>query len=123
MANDGTLVEGREIAEVVIVDHVAGLVQGMGVGVLIGLGAAGLGALSGDDPPCESGTWFCWRLSAGDKALVGGVGIGVPAVLVSGIVGAIIGQRDHYVIASPERARVMVTPIPHGGAMLVSWSF
>jgi uncharacterized membrane protein len=63
---------------------VIGAVSGLFVGSAIGY-------LSGDDPPCESTGWgnlFCWRNTAEDKALYGGlIGIGAGAAI-----GALIGS-------------------------------
>jgi hypothetical protein len=122
VAEDGTTIDGRDVAEVETVSHGRGLLEGMGLGLLAGVAAAGAGFLSGDDPTCEPGTWVCFRWTAGEKALILGVGVGVPGAVVGGLVGLIIGSRDRYV-APAERARVTVAPIPHGGALLVTGSF
>jgi hypothetical protein len=47
-------------------------VRGLGIGLAGGavLGAA-MGLIDGDDPPCPAEAWFCFRYSAGEKAVAG----------------------------------------------------
>lgn len=59
--------------------------KGMLIGAVAGFAIGGiLGIASGDDPPCNSGMLFCYRLSAEEKALItglplslGGAGLGL----------------------------------------------
>jgi hypothetical protein len=57
-----------------------GTITGFAVGSLIGF-------ISGDDPPCDGG-WYCFSLSAGEKAL----GLGFPLAVVGSVIGASIGS-------------------------------
>lgn len=67
--------------------------SGVGYGALIGGGlGAVIGLASGDDTE----GWF--RLSAGAKALLLGIGLGIPAALVGGINGAIKGVDEDFVV-------------------------
>jgi hypothetical protein len=61
------------------------LLLGAGIGVLTGVA---IGFASGDDPPSN---WF--SLTAGDKALVGGLLLGVTGTVVGAIVGLISTKR------------------------------
>jgi len=65
--------------------------EGLGYGALSGIITGFLlGELSGDDPPCPSGAWFCWRYSAGDKASVGAIALGTLGGLLGLAAGATI---------------------------------
>ena len=59
-----------------------GAITGFAVGSLIGL-------ISGDDPPCPSGSWICFRYSAGEKALMAGVPLAVGGAGIGALIGSI----------------------------------
>ncbi|HUJ28683.1 MAG TPA: hypothetical protein VLW85_21830 [Myxococcales bacterium] len=75
-----------------------GLVSGVAIGALAGFA-------SGDDPPCTSSGWFCFRYSAGFKAEVGAAGLGVIGLLVGAFVGSAIGHHDaiHFAPMTPDK--------------------
>ena len=58
-----------------------GAVTGLVTGALIGI-------IDGDDPPCSSGSWICFRYSAEEKAVM----TGVPLAVFGAGVGALIGS-------------------------------
>ncbi|MFD2998754.1 hypothetical protein ACFS7Z_00135 [Pontibacter toksunensis] len=72
-----------------------GAITGFAVGGLIGL-------ISGDDPPCPQGTWFCFRLTAGEKALITGIPFSIGGAGIGALVGSvkvnipINGSIDNY---------------------------
>ncbi|MEM8894885.1 MAG: hypothetical protein AAGC88_09925 [Bacteroidota bacterium] len=59
-----------------------GAVSGFVVGGLIGL-------ISGDDPPCPRGAWFCLRSTAEEKAISAGTGLAIVGTAVGSAIGAI----------------------------------
>lgn len=59
-----------------------GTLTGFAVGAIIG-------AASGDDPPCQSGEWCLFDFSAGEKAMMAGVGLGIIGAGVGAAVGSI----------------------------------
>ncbi len=81
------------------------LLKGLGFGLLIGGGSGVLlGFLSGDDP---SG-WF--SMTAGQKALAGGLAFGILGVPIGGIWGAIKGIDESIVLEgrSPEEIKLIL---------------
>lgn len=73
----------RELRRIVI-EKKSSFLKGMGLGLLVGGGGgAALGLLSGDD---ERG-WFSF--TAGEKALMGGIGFGLLGALAGGILGGL----------------------------------
>ena len=63
--------------------------NGVLIGVVSGFVVGGLmGLIDGDDPPCTPGSWFCWRITAGQKALM----MGVPLAVCGAGIGALIGS-------------------------------
>jgi hypothetical protein len=79
--------------------------KGIGLGLVIGGGSGALlGFASGDD---DSG-WF--RLSAGEKAAVGGLCFGAVGLLTGGIVGAIKGIDESVVLEerTPEEMKLIL---------------
>ena len=85
--------------------------RGAGEGVLIGggigvVGGAVLGFADGDDPPCADTEWCLFNMSAGAKAVLGGVLLGGLGVLTGLAVGAVVGSDDVYETS----AGVAITP-------------
>jgi hypothetical protein len=81
------------------------LLKGLGFGLLIGGGSGALlGFLSGDDP---SG-WF--SMTAGQKALAGGLAFGILGAPIGGIWGAIKGIDESIVLEgrSPEEIKLIL---------------
>ena len=75
--------------------------RGAGEGILIGAGAgaaagAVLGLADGDDPPCGDSEWCFFHLTAGEKALGGGVLLGGLGAIVGLAVGTVMGSDDVY---------------------------
>ncbi|MGB2764622.1 MAG: hypothetical protein WBC02_05650 [Candidatus Aminicenantaceae bacterium] len=69
------------------------LLKGLGAGLLIGGGSGALlGLLSGDDPP----GWF--SMTAGQKALIGGLGLAILSAPIGGIWGAIKGIDESIIL-------------------------
>ncbi len=74
--------------------------KGAAIGFLIGAGTGAIiGFAAGDDPPCnESGSPLapssCWRLTAGGKAVLGGIVGGVAGLLVGSLAGAAASSAD-----------------------------
>jgi len=78
--------------------------KGLGIGVLSGaVTGALLGFLSGDDKP--ENMWDIFSMSAGEKALVGGIAFGVVGGAVGGIAGALKGVDESITLdgMSPEK--------------------
>lgn len=82
-------------SRVTVVDRRRGAREGLGVGALVGvLAGAVIGLSSGDD---ECGDDLClFQFSAGEKAVLAGLGLGVAGSLAGMLVGAAIGSRDVY---------------------------
>jgi hypothetical protein len=101
--------------------RMSGFGRGAGSGFLIGAAVGGIiGFADGDDDCAEAG-WCFVELSAGEKALLGGVVIGGLGGVIGGLVGvANPGERWQRV---PVR-RVAASPAPGGGfAASVSLAF
>lgn len=100
----GITVDIKKLKSVRIVKK-SKLLQGLGSGLLIG-GASGalLGFLSGDD----NEGWF--RFKAGEKAVMGGLGLGVIGLLTGGIVGAFKGIDESVVLEgrTPEEMKLIL---------------
>jgi hypothetical protein len=80
-----------------------GALQGAGLGILIGaLTGALIGLASGDDQ-CSGGGFFgCMvKFSAGQKAQMGAIGLGVLGGVSGAIIGAIRGHRDEVEFGLP----------------------
>ena len=58
-----------------------GGLSGVGLGLIIGLA-------SGDDE-CPQGSWCIYQMSAGDKALAGGLALGISGTIVGMTIGAV----------------------------------
>ena len=64
--------------------------KGVLIGAITGFAVGGLiGLMSGDDPPCPSGSWFCFRFSAEEKALMAGVPLAVSGAGIGALFGSI----------------------------------
>lgn len=92
-----TTVGTDEVASVRFVDRGRGAGEGMGLGLI----PAAAGALIASGSEEEDGCWlYC---SAGERAAVTAVVLGVPGIVVGGIVGAVAGRKDVFVFPnSPE---------------------
>lgn len=65
------------------------LIKGAIIGFVSGMALGGIyGLMSGDDPPCDQGSWFCFRFTAGEKAVMAGI----PLSVVGAITGLAIGS-------------------------------
>jgi hypothetical protein len=74
-----------------------GALEGLGIGGGIGFGiGAVIGLASGDDEPCEDRHGYCVDFTAGEKAVLGGVLLGIVGGGVGLIAGAIRGSQFHY---------------------------
>ncbi len=93
----GMALDARDLAVVEIVSPGGGLLEGLGVGLLLGVGGAALGWLSGDDHCGRE--WICIRFTAEEKAAMFGLALGVPGVVIGGAFGLAKGRRDVYVIS------------------------
>ena len=79
---------------------------GLGYGLLIGVGTGALiGLASGDN---EEGGFF--RFNAGEKALIGGVVLGVPATIIGGIAGALQGIDDDFAVGGDKDKYKAIVP-------------
>lgn len=92
--------------------------RGAGEGILIGAGAgaaagAVLGLADGDDPPCGDSEWCFFNLTAGEKALVGGVLLGGLGAIVGLAVGTVMGSDDVY-----ENESIAITPSGPPGSVV-----
>jgi hypothetical protein len=64
--------------------------KGVLIGAITGFAVGGfIGLLSGNDPPCPSGSWFCLRYSAGEKALMAGIPLAVCGAGIGALIGSI----------------------------------
>jgi hypothetical protein len=85
-------IPSSDVASLKITRHGRGALYGAGVGALLAAGLTGLAALTlGPCSGCEN------DFTRGDAARVVGLGLGIPAFLLSTAVGAIIGTRTTYV--------------------------
>jgi len=107
---DNERVSAAEVRAVERVSIGRGATDGLAVGFGVGaaLGVVG-GLASGDDPPCQA--FLCLlRLSATDKALILGAGLGLVGGLVGAIAGAAAGSTVRYELsASSQGASVKRT--------------
>jgi len=64
--------------------------RGVLIGAITGFAVGGLiGLLSGDDPPCPPGSYFCIRFTAEEKALGAGVSLAVSGAGIGALIGSI----------------------------------
>lgn len=115
-SGDADIVE----TEVTSVDHVRGLLEGAGLGLLIG---GGIGVVSGyaqGNDPCDGVCILAF--SAGDKAVLEGIVLGGIGGAVGAVFGGIIGHRvtETYTAAVP---RVTVAPNHDGLTASATWRF
>jgi hypothetical protein len=104
-APDGQIIPLAGGERVVDVQRGRGALLGLGIGFLAGaLGGAVAGLASGDDPPCEG---YCLlTLSAGGKAVIGGVMFGSLGGLIGIVVGAGRGSRVVYSFGGEQQYHV-----------------
>lgn len=85
----------------------------IGIGTGVGIGAIA-GYSAGDD---HSGDWF--RLTAGDKALIGGTLLGIAGAIVGGVVALI--EVQHWVPVPPANIALRVAPVDGHLGLVVHW--
>lgn len=106
----GELVDPGSVVRVTDTRRLRGAAEGLGIGAGAGvlLGVA-LGLASGDDPKCQE----CWfTFTAGEKATMAGVGLGVVGSFVGLAAGAILGSQFVYENETP-----IVTPVGPPGSV------
>jgi hypothetical protein len=82
--------QNREITGLTVTDHARGALQGLGVGALI---AGALMGVAAWNPPCDT----CFqKYSRLETAELVGLIVGVPVVVLTTSVGALIGARTTY---------------------------
>lgn len=92
--------------------RMSGFGRGAGFGFLIGAGVGGMWGFADGDDECSGDNWCLFQMSAGEKALLGGVVIGGLGGVIGGLFGvANPGERWQRV---PVR-RVAAGPAPGGG--------
>lgn len=103
-----------------------GAAQGLGLGFLLGAGAGiAIGFAAGDDPPCDVSGHVCDLNppdTAGNKAALGGIVLGVLGGLVGAIVGTVRGQHDVWHRGPPAPAPLRPTG-PPGSVVGLSVAF
>jgi len=83
-------------------NHGRGALIGLGEGLLMGAAfGALLGFAGGDDPPCQSGTGFCWRFTAGETAAFGAVVLGAVGGSLGALIGLLVGSEEIYRFSAP----------------------
>ena len=100
----GITLKADEIQKITVTKK-SSVFKGIGLGLVIGGGSGALiGFASGDD---DSG-WFRW--TAGQKALMGGIGLGAVGLLTGGILGAIKGIDESVVLEgrTPEEMKLIL---------------
>jgi hypothetical protein len=104
LKSSGKTVRFSEIEHIVI-KREGRFWSGLGYGALIGGGlGAVIGLASGDD------TGGLFRLSAGAKALLLSIGLGIPAALAGGITGAIQGTDEDFVMRGNAETYKAIVP-------------
>ncbi|MGE0399400.1 MAG: hypothetical protein AB7T06_21990 [Kofleriaceae bacterium] len=94
--------------------------RGAGEGFLTGAGiGAGLGVLvglaDGDDPPCDDSghSWCLFNMTAGEKAILGGILLGGLGSIVGLAIGAVHGSDTVYTTQSG----IAITPVGPSGSV------
>ena len=60
------------------------------IGALFGVIVGGtIGMMAGDDPPCGTNDWFCSPVKAEEKAVIGGISMGLLGAGAGLIIGSI----------------------------------
>lgn len=84
----------HDVADVRLRDRGKGALDGLGLGVVIGgLTGAVIGLASGDDDPD-----LLFAFKASEKAMVGGIGLGLLGGIVGLVVGGVAGSEEVYQI-------------------------
>ena len=86
-----------QVHKLVIVKRRRGAWEGFRPFFGAGLALGFWGLIEGDDPPCQSGSFMCFRFSATDKFFIGNT-FGIVSGVIPGLIGYIVGSRDVYVI-------------------------
>ena len=88
---DPSLLRGYEVKR-----RLPGALEGLYLGLLTGaVAGAVIGYSKGDDPACGDACFL--HFSAGDKAFVGGLLLGIGGGLLGAATGGLIGHTDRYV--------------------------
>lgn len=93
----GGLVDPGTIVSVTDERTLRGAAEGMGIGAGAGaLAGVLLGFADGDDPPCGDSEWCFFNLTAGEKAVLGGIAFGGLGAIVGLVIGGVAGSDDVY---------------------------
>jgi hypothetical protein len=112
-----SLVKTARLSEIgqIIVKEGGGFWSGVGYGALIG---GGTGVILGLASGSDKGGWI--QLSAGAKALIAGVGLGIPSAIIGGISGAIKGTEETFDVKGNADAYKKLLPALKEKAVLSS---
>jgi hypothetical protein len=102
-AEGGGMIDPATIIRVTDERTLRGAAEGLGLGFAAGaLTGVVIGLADGDDPPCDEGghNWCLFNMTAGEKAIVGGVLLGGLGSIVGLAIGTVKGSDDVYEDAS-----------------------
>ncbi len=102
------VVPNDSIKRIFVIHRSGAVAVGAGVGVMVGVAAALIGAATYSSDPCAHSTsWGCvdFSLSRSDESLLLGIGVGVPAIVIGAALGAAISSRTNYTFGPPAMAR------------------
>ena len=77
---------------------------GVAVGVMLGVVVALLAAATYSDPCAHRTSFGCVEVSRGDRALLAGLGTGIPLSVIGAGIGAATGLRTDYVFGEGSSA-------------------
>lgn len=117
----GGVVGEDQIVELTHVQHGQGALDGLLVGGGVGFGLGLMFGLADGDDDCGEGYHVCIALSAGEKGLLLGTGLGLLGALGGVSLGALVGRRDHY--ERVEAPQISLVPRADGGMLGVSGAF
>jgi hypothetical protein len=95
------VVPNDSITRIVVIRRPEGAVEGVGLGALAGVAAAIVAAATYSDASAEHDG----GMYRGETAVVTGLVVGVPAMLVGGLLGAAIGNWTNYTFGPAAAAR------------------